>query len=168
VSTSSLGRGAHLSAEHIDTERRPAEGVELGLRVNAGLVNSQPARSDLAPCWKAPSCTHTEDFRWHDLRHTWASWHVQAGTPLFALQEMGGWSSAEMVRRYAHLAADHLAPFAAKLCRPLASVERVVPRKFGHNLVTVGKIKGLASLQALDYLVAGTCNRTRLLLPWTP
>ena len=63
-----------------------------------------------------------EDFRWHDLRHTWASWHVQAGTPLFALQEMGGWSSAEMVRRYAHLAADHLSPYAEKLCRPLTAV----------------------------------------------
>ena len=50
------------------------------------------------------------DFRWHDLRHTWASWHVQNGTPLFALQELGGWESAEMVRRYAHLAADHLLP----------------------------------------------------------
>lgn len=49
-----------------------------------------------------------QDFRWHDLRHTWASWHVQHGTPLFALQEMGGWESPEMVRRYAHLAADHL------------------------------------------------------------
>lgn len=55
------------------------------------------------------------DFRWHDLRHTWASWHVQAGTPLFALQEMGGWESSEMVRRYAHLAADHLAPYADRL-----------------------------------------------------
>ncbi len=56
-----------------------------------------------------------EDFRWHDLRHTWASWHVQNGTPLFALQEMGGWESPEMVRRYAHLAADHLAPYAERL-----------------------------------------------------
>jgi integrase len=56
-----------------------------------------------------------EQFRWHDLRHTWASWHVQGGTPLFALQELGGWESAEMVRRYAHLAADHLAPYADRL-----------------------------------------------------
>jgi len=55
------------------------------------------------------------DFRWHDLRHTWASWHVQNGTPLFALQELGGWESPEMVRRYAHLAADHLAPYAERL-----------------------------------------------------
>ncbi len=59
--------------------------------------------------------TAIDDFRWHDLRHTWASWHVQNGTPLFALQELGGWESAEMVRRYAHLAADHLAPFAQRL-----------------------------------------------------
>lgn len=56
-----------------------------------------------------------ENFRWHDLRHTWASWHVQNGTPLYALQELGGWESADMVRRYAHLAADHLAPFAEQL-----------------------------------------------------
>jgi integrase len=55
------------------------------------------------------------DFRWHDLRHTWASWHVQSGTPLFALQELGGWESPEMVRRYAHLAAEHLAPYADRL-----------------------------------------------------
>ena len=44
-----------------------------------------------------------ENFRWHDLRHTWVSWHVQQGTPLFALQEMAGWETEKMVRRYAHL-----------------------------------------------------------------
>jgi hypothetical protein len=37
------------------------------------------------------------------------------GTPLFALQELGGWQSPEMVRRYAHVAADHLAPYAERL-----------------------------------------------------
>ncbi len=60
------------------------------------------------------------NFRWHDLRHTWASWHIQAGTPLHALQELGGWESADMVRRYAHLAADHLAEYAERLSRPRA------------------------------------------------
>lgn len=49
-----------------------------------------------------------ENFRWHDLRHTWASWHVQQGTPLYALQELGGWSSHEMVKRYAHFSPGHL------------------------------------------------------------
>jgi len=52
------------------------------------------------------------DFRWHDLRHTWASWLVQNGTPLYDLQEMGGWKSAEMVRRYAHLAPAQMAKHA--------------------------------------------------------
>lgn len=47
-------------------------------------------------------------FRWHDLRHTWASWHVQSGTPLQELMELGSWASYDMVLRYAHLAADHL------------------------------------------------------------
>ena len=55
------------------------------------------------------------DFRWHDLRHTWASWHIQQGTPLHVLQELGGWSDIRMVQRYAHLSADHLAVYADRL-----------------------------------------------------
>lgn len=56
-----------------------------------------------------------KEFRWHDLRHTWASWHIQAGTPMHVLQELGGWSSYEMVRRYAHLSAGHLAEYVERL-----------------------------------------------------
>jgi site-specific recombinase XerD len=55
------------------------------------------------------------DFRWHDLRHTWASWHIQQGTPLHVLQELGGWSDIRMVQRYAHLSTDHLAVYAERL-----------------------------------------------------
>lgn len=47
-------------------------------------------------------------FRFHDLRHTWASWHVQRGTPLKVLKELGGWKSLDMVERYAHLDPKHL------------------------------------------------------------
>jgi len=52
-----------------------------------------------------------EDFRWHDLRHTWASWHVQRGTPLRMLMELGGWKDFKMVLRYSHLNAEHLRPY---------------------------------------------------------
>jgi integrase len=49
-----------------------------------------------------------KSFRWHDLRHTWASWHVQSGTSLQELQMLGGWASFDMVLRYAHLSSEHL------------------------------------------------------------
>lgn len=50
--------------------------------------------------------------RWHDLRHTWASWHIQAGTPPHILRELGAWKSDAMVRRYAHLSTEHLRAYA--------------------------------------------------------
>lgn len=53
-----------------------------------------------------------KDFRFHDLRHTWASWHVQSGTPLFVLKELGGWETLEMVKRYAHMDGSTLAQWA--------------------------------------------------------
>jgi integrase len=58
-----------------------------------------------------------ENFRFHDLRHTWASWHVMSGTHLQELMELGGWKSFEMVLRYAHLAPEHLASAAKRIER---------------------------------------------------
>ncbi|WP_414040733.1 tyrosine-type recombinase/integrase [Acidithiobacillus sp. M4-SHS-6] len=76
----------------------------------------KPVRQTNTRAWtKALEKANIRNFRWHDLRHTWASWHVQAGTPLERLQEMGGWESIEMVRRYAHLAPEHLAGDSAKI-----------------------------------------------------
>ena len=49
-----------------------------------------------------------ENFILHDLRHTWASLLAQQGTPLNILQELGGWESEQMVKRYAHLSASQL------------------------------------------------------------
>lgn len=54
-------------------------------------------------------------FRWHDLRHTWASWAVMNGVSLMELKELGGWKTLQMVTRYAHLATEHLAGAAAKV-----------------------------------------------------
>jgi integrase len=56
-----------------------------------------------------------KDFRWHDLRHTWASWHVQKGTPLHVLKELGACKDVKMVMRYAHLPPEHLAEYANRI-----------------------------------------------------
>ena len=55
------------------------------------------------------------DFRWHDLRHTFATWHRQAGTPTHELQRLGGWKTGAMVERYAHVAPEALQGAAARL-----------------------------------------------------
>jgi len=66
-----------------------------------------------------------KDFRWHDLRHTWASWLIQNGTPLYDLQEMGGWKSPAMVRRYAHLGPPQMKRHAAVVSRLLVDARQV-------------------------------------------
>jgi integrase len=42
-----------------------------------------------------------EGVTFHTMRHAWASWQVQAKTPLRILQELGGWATLEMPLRYA-------------------------------------------------------------------
>jgi integrase len=58
-----------------------------------------------------------EDFRFHDLRHTWASWHRQAGTSCDELKDLGGWKSRVMVDRYAKFATENLTVAAARIER---------------------------------------------------
>ena len=48
------------------------------------------------------------NFRWHDLRHTWASHLIQSGAEDRHIQELGGWKDRRMVERYAHLRIEHL------------------------------------------------------------
>lgn len=73
------------------------------------------SQTTTAAWYKALKRCGITDFRWHDLRHTWASWHVQEGTPLHALRELGGWESESMVKRYAHFSVSHLAAYAGRL-----------------------------------------------------
>ncbi|SEQ49762.1 Site-specific recombinase XerD [Solimonas aquatica] len=50
----------------------------------------------------------SEHVRIHDLRHSFASLAVNAGVPLFTVQNLLGHSSAQMTQRYAHLADETL------------------------------------------------------------
>jgi integrase len=49
--------------------------------------------------------------RWHDLRHSFASWLALAGASDSVLRAAGGWTSPKMVARYAHLRSDDLRPW---------------------------------------------------------
>ena len=68
-------------------------------------------------------CVGIKGFRFHDLRHTWASWHVMSGTSLQELMELGSWNSYAMVLRYAHLAPEHFSSSAKRIERDWGVVE---------------------------------------------
>ena len=105
--------GVPLNEDALDVLRR-----RLGRHgVYVFTYNDRPVKQCSTVAWKRglERAGIEKTFRWHDLRHTWASWHVQSGTPLQELMELGSWASYDMVLRYAHLAADHLRGAASRL-----------------------------------------------------
>ena len=50
-----------------------------------------------------------ENFRFHDLRHTFASWYMMNGGDLYELAKILGHSNIKMTERYAKLARKHIA-----------------------------------------------------------
>ena len=80
-----------------------------------GLVFGEIERISPSVWKRATAAAGTPWLRFHDLRHTWATWHAIAGTPIATLQELGGWQTIEMVRKYAHHTDDHLAAAAERV-----------------------------------------------------
>jgi hypothetical protein len=70
-----------------------------------------------------------------NLRHTWASWHVQNATPLPVLQELGGWSSLKMVQRYAHLSGEHLRAWVGRPTLQLVADNPVQTSRSGGDVI---------------------------------
>lgn len=92
-----------------------AKGILEGMATpsnRTGLVFSSSSgkpNDNFERLWRAAlEGSGLEDFRFHDLRHTFASRLVMAGVDLPVLRELLGHRDFEMTLRYAHLAPSHL------------------------------------------------------------
>jgi integrase len=93
---------------------RQARGVRVHVRGQAGDSRLEHGR------YGALERAGLTGVRFHDLRHTSASYLAQNGASDRELQELGAWKSLATVRRYAHLRAAHLAPAAGLINRVLS------------------------------------------------
>jgi integrase len=66
---------------------------------------------------KAVAKAGLSPLRWHDLRHTGASWAVQNGVALPELMLLGDWKDYRSVLRYAHLAPSQAADAAERVAQ---------------------------------------------------
>lgn len=90
------------------------EAVQAQAGVHAEFVftyRKKPILKPKAGFKEACARAGVPEFTWHGLRHTWATWHIQNGTPLEVLQKLGGWSDLRMVMNYAHHAPGFAAQF---------------------------------------------------------
>jgi integrase len=80
-------------------------------------INGQPFNT-VKTSWKGiRNAAKLKNFRWHDMRHHFASRLVMAGVDLNTVRELLGHSDLAMTLRYAHLAPEHKASAVEKLVR---------------------------------------------------
>ncbi len=101
------------------------------LRLNAkneyvfSRSNGQVTLSIRTAWEKALKRTNIQDFRFHDLRHTFASKLVMAGVDIVTVKELLGHKTISVTMRYSHLSQEHK--------------KKAVELLGGHNMVTKAK-----------------------------
>lgn len=108
IPRSKPGRRRHLP---INSVARSALEALWGRADGAGYVypgSMGPREKDWRRWFEdAVQIARIQDFRWHDLRHTFASRLIMAGVDLRTVQELMGHKTIAMTVRYAHLAPGH-------------------------------------------------------------
>lgn len=114
IAKSSMTRYIPLNSEALETLRRWRKQT-----FSEGLIfpNKNDAQfSNLRKAWHTIlKQAEIENFRWHDMRHHFASRLVMASVDLNTVRELLGHSDIKMTLRYAHLAPDHKAAAVEKL-----------------------------------------------------
>jgi len=123
-----LSKVRYIGSEHVfyhpPAKKKNAKGTFNGRRYYEVKASFQNALKEAG----------IEDFRFHDLRHCFASALVQRGVDLYGVQRLLGHKSHEMTQRYAHLAPENLRKAVLKLDEPKDGKENNC-----HKQVTVAK-----------------------------
>ncbi|HSW94320.1 MAG TPA: site-specific integrase [Gammaproteobacteria bacterium] len=124
-----LTRGVIILHETKNGERRilPLTGHALELmkehskirQINCDLVfpgkNFKKPIDQRTPFETALKRAEIENFRWHDLRHSCASYLAMNGASLAEIAEVLGHRTLSMVKRYSHLSEAHTSKVVAKM-----------------------------------------------------
>ena len=97
-------------------ELRQVRGVGKALLFPGKKSRSKP-RGYHGPWKRALQQAGIDGLRFHDLRHTTASWFVMSGKTLFETGQMLGHKSMATTERYAHLKTEHLRGAASDVMR---------------------------------------------------
>ncbi|MDA9982674.1 site-specific integrase [Gammaproteobacteria bacterium] len=104
-----VGKALELLKDHAKVKR-----IDTPLLFPGRAKPNKPI--DLRSPWRAAlKAAGIEDFRFHDTRHSTASYLVMNGASLAEVSEVLGHKSLEMVKRYAHLSEAHTASVMTRL-----------------------------------------------------
>ena len=119
-----LATGTLRLDETKNGERRLVPVTGLALDLLRGLTNRGAGDpvfpGDFRTAWGV-ACRRAGlvDFRFHDLRHTAASYLAMSGASLAEIAEVLGHKSLAMTKRYTHLSTDHTRKVVSKLTERL-------------------------------------------------
>lgn len=108
------GRAHDLLSEHAMVRRLDTDLVFPALRTKRPSTELQPMH--IRAAWgRAVKAAEIEDFRFHDLRHSAASYLAMNGATLMEIAAVLGHKTLAMVKRYSHLSESDTAGVVAKM-----------------------------------------------------
>jgi len=115
-------RRVPLVALAADVMRQYAKVRQLGGALVFPSIRSPGRPADIKDAWEAArQAADLDDFHFHDLRHTCASYLAMNGATLAEIAEVLGHKTLAMVKRYAHLSDSHVSGVVERMNRAMLS-----------------------------------------------